>query len=100
MYLGPFRLAADVSGIVISRLATLAPEDADSPPTYRVYSGTTLLTTGTTVAFDDNVLNGAYRFAFAATQALGFARGGKYDLIATWQVSGVGRTEHFTFTIT
>lgn len=97
MYIGPIRLGETGGPIFQSRTTTLAPVAADSPPTFRVYDGTTLLLTGTSTAFDSGTITGAYRCAIAVTEGNGFARGRTYTVVGLWEVGGGDRQDIATF---
>jgi hypothetical protein len=98
VYVGPARIGESVSVVFQSRTQALAPVAADDLPTYRVYDGTTLVTTGTCAAFDSGNVTGAYRAAITATTAAGFARGRTYTVVGLWEVSGGARQEIACFT--
>jgi hypothetical protein len=99
MYLGPVRVGETIGWIIQSRTQALAPVAADSAPTFRVYDGTTLLTTGTSAAFDSGNITGAYRCAVTASTGNGFARGRTYTIVGLWEVSTDARQEIATFQV-
>ena len=99
-YAGPKALEGTVSVILQAINATNVPTAADSLPTYRVYDGTTLITSGTSVAFDSGNITGAYRISFAATSALGFARNKTYAIYGKSTVTSTIKVTWWYFTIT
>lgn len=99
MFIGPTPLDQEIAAIVISRVADV-PTAAIGSVTFRIYDGATLLATATATAFDSGHLTGAYRCAVTPTEGAGYARGRKYDLIASWTTSGGNREEVYTFRTT
>ena len=74
-----------------------APTNADSAPTFTIYSVTsddqTSLTTGTSA----NVQTGVYRVSKAINASDGFAAGGFYDVLVSYEMSASARNKLFRF---
>lgn len=73
------------------------PTNADSAPTFSIYSvdsdDQTLLTTGTSV----NVETGIYRVSKTIAAADGFAAGSFYDVLVAYAISSASRKKLFRF---
>lgn len=86
----PVILEGTVEWCFASRDANNIPIVADATVTYQVYADGVAMggISGVAAALDSPTLTGAYRIAFVAAAASGFARGSKYTIIARWEVDG------------
>lgn len=73
------------------------PTNADSAPTYTIYSvdsdSADSLTTGTT----SNLTTGVYRLSDTVPASEGFAAGGFYDVLVSYEMSASARNKLFRF---
>lgn len=98
MFIGFFELGATVFGLMVSQNASGISTAPDATPTFRVYGGSaTTLATGTCSAFDALNINNVYSFSFTASG--GFARGGNYQLVTSYEVGGQPKEVTYSFSI-
>lgn len=98
MFFGFFELGATVFGLVMSQNASGISTAPDATPTFRAYGGSsTTLATGTCAAFDALNLNYVYSFSFTASG--GFARGGNYQLVVSYEIGSQPKEVTYSFSI-
>lgn len=98
MFLGFFELGGTVFGLVPVENASGFSTAPDATPTFRVYGGSaTPLATGTCAAFDAANLDDVYSFSFSASG--GFARGGNYQIVVSYEVGSQPKEVPYTFSI-
>lgn len=98
MFIGPTQLDEEIGALVVSRNATQAPTAITGDMTITVYDGEDERESGTGSLF--NSITGVYRCAVTPTEANGYTRGKKYDMLVEYVVSGQNRKEVFTFRVT
>lgn len=99
-YMGDFALDGNLHFLVLTENGSDVPTNADSAPTYTIYSvdsdSADALTTGTCTA----VATGVYRLNDTLPAGEGFAAAGSYDVLVSYAISSAARNKHYRFGVT
>lgn len=96
-FVGFVALEGTLAFLIPTENSSDVPTDADSAPTYTIYSvdsdSADSLTTGTTV----NLETGVYRLSDTVPASEGFTAGGFYDILVAYELSSSARNKLFRF---
>lgn len=97
-FIGFWALGATANFLAVTENSSSIPTTPDAAPTFRVYgSGETPVSTGTMVAFDTDDLDNVYQGQFSVDG--GFARGGNYNIVASYHIGGQLRELVYTMSV-
>lgn len=97
-FIGFWALGSTVSFLAVTENSSSIPTAPDSAPTFRVYgSGESPASSGSMVAFDTGNLDNVYQGQFSVDG--GFARGGNYNIVASYYIGGQLRELVYTMSV-